>query len=89
MLMSKLRPDGVLLYHISNRYLDLEPVLAYARSLLAERPRSGGELRATMAERFPDHDAAALAYACRNRLAVNLNHEPAQQHDLVAGHTQT
>ena len=26
--LTKLRPDGVLVYHISNRYLDLKPVLA-------------------------------------------------------------
>jgi hypothetical protein len=50
--------------------VDLEPVLAFARPLLAERPRSGPELRAAMAERFPAHNAAALAFACRNRLAL-------------------
>jgi hypothetical protein len=49
--------------------LDIEPVLAFARPLLAERPRTGGELREAMAARFPEHDAAALAYACRNLLA--------------------
>jgi hypothetical protein len=47
------------------RGVDLEPVLAFARRLLAERPRTGGELRAALAERFPEHDPAALAYACR------------------------
>ncbi len=50
--------------------IDLEPVLAFARVLLAERPRGGNELRAALAERFPRHDAAALAYACRNLLAL-------------------
>jgi Winged helix DNA-binding domain len=49
---------------------DLDVVLAFARPLLAERPRTGPELRAALAERFPEHDAAALAYACRNHLAV-------------------
>ena len=49
--------------------VDLEPVLAFARTLVAERPRTGEELRAAMEERFPQHDAAALAYACRCLLA--------------------
>jgi winged helix DNA-binding protein len=49
--------------------VDLDPVLDFARELVAERPRRGGELRAALAERFPDHDAAALAYACRCLLA--------------------
>jgi hypothetical protein len=45
--------------------LDLGPALAFGRSLMAERPRTGPELRAAMAERFPDQPAPALAYACR------------------------
>jgi hypothetical protein len=52
------------------RGVDLEPVLAFARLFLAERPRTGGELRAALGERFPEHDAAALAYACRCLLAL-------------------
>lgn len=51
------------------RDVDLDAVLAFARVLLA-KPRSGGELRAALTERFPDHDASALAYACRNLLAL-------------------
>jgi len=50
--------------------VDLAPVLAYARTVLAERPLSGTELRAAFAERFPALDAVALAYACRCRLAL-------------------
>ena len=49
--------------------VDVDAVLAFARNLVAARPRSGGELRAALAEEFPDHDAADLAYACRNLLA--------------------
>jgi DNA glycosylase AlkZ-like len=49
--------------------VDLDNVLAFARPLLAERPRTGGELRADMEARFPEDDASALAYACRNLLA--------------------
>ena len=52
------------------RGVDLDEVMAFARPLLAERPRSGGELRAAMAERFPQANAAALAYACRCLLAL-------------------
>ena len=40
-------------------------MLAEARELLGEQPRTGPELRAELAQRFPDRDAAALAYACR------------------------
>jgi hypothetical protein len=50
--------------------VDLEPALAFARQLFAERPRTGPELRAAMADRFPGVDAAALAYACRNHLGL-------------------
>ncbi len=52
------------------RGIDTSPVLEFARKLLAERPATGTELRAAMAERFPGLDAAALAYACRNRLPL-------------------
>ena len=45
--------------------LDLGPALAFARSLLTEEPRTGAQLRAAMAERFPGQPAPALAYACR------------------------
>jgi DNA glycosylase AlkZ-like len=52
------------------RGVDLEPVLAFGRSRLDERPRTGQELRALFAERFPRLDAAALVYACQMRLAL-------------------
>lgn len=50
--------------------VDLDLVLGVARLLFAERPRTGLELRAALAGRFPRHDAAALAYACRCKLAL-------------------
>jgi hypothetical protein len=50
--------------------VDLDLVLGVARLLFAERPRTGLELRAALAGRFPGHDAAALAYACRCKLAL-------------------
>ena len=49
--------------------VDVETVLAFARELVAAAPRSGPQLRAALQARFPQHDPAALAYACRCRLA--------------------
>jgi hypothetical protein len=45
------------------RGVDLDPVVAFARGRLRERPYALPELRAALAERFPAHDAAALAHA--------------------------
>jgi hypothetical protein len=44
-------------------------MLRFGRTFLAE-PRTGPELRAALGERFGDDQAAALAYACRNHLAL-------------------
>jgi hypothetical protein len=52
------------------RDVDLAPVLDVARTLLADHPHNGRQLRAALAERFPGPDPAALAYACRCRLAL-------------------
>jgi DNA glycosylase AlkZ-like len=52
------------------RGVDLAPVLAFGRKRLEEAPRTPSELRAEMDRRFPDLDPAALAYACRNHLAL-------------------
>jgi hypothetical protein len=52
------------------RGTDLGPVLEFARSLLGKQPLNGSQLRAALAEQFPNHDAAALAYTCRNMLAL-------------------
>ena len=61
--------DAELARYRDLRAVDVDAVLAFARRLVAERPRSGRELRTALAERFPAHDAADLAYACRNLLA--------------------
>jgi Winged helix DNA-binding domain len=61
--------DAELARYRDLRGVDVEAVLAYARELVAERPLSGRELRAALGKRFPQHDAADLAYACRNLLA--------------------
>jgi hypothetical protein len=50
--------------------VDLAPILDVARLLLAEQAMSGPKLRAALAARFPDVDPAAMAYACRNHLAL-------------------
>ena len=47
------------------RGVDIAPVVAFARDVLAERPRTMTQLRAAIAERFPDVHAAAAAYATR------------------------
>jgi hypothetical protein len=49
--------------------VDLEPVLAFVRDLTEEQPRTGPQLRTALQLQFPDLNAAALAYACRNHLA--------------------
>ena len=61
--------DAELTRYRDLRGVDVDAVLAFARELVAERPRSGRQLRAALAERFPAHDTADLAYACRNLLA--------------------
>jgi hypothetical protein len=66
--------DAELARHSDHKHhlagVDLTEPLALARELMAESPRSGPQLRAAFAERFPDVDAAALVYACRNHLAL-------------------
>jgi hypothetical protein len=49
--------------------VEIEPVLAFAGRLLAQ-PLTGRQLRDALAERFPDLDPAALAYACRRHLPL-------------------
>ena len=50
--------------------VDLDAVMAVARELLTHSPRSTKQLRAGLGARFPDHDAAAMAFACRNLLPL-------------------
>jgi hypothetical protein len=55
-------------HHVAG--LDLEPVMTRCRELLAEQPLSMAQLRAELATTFPELNAAALAYAMRNHLAL-------------------
>jgi hypothetical protein len=57
-------------YGAALRGTDMKAVLAYARRVLEDAPRSGRQLRALLAEQFPGEDAGALAYASRNHLAL-------------------
>src|SRR5262245_589714 len=50
--------------------LDVDTLGAEATELLTERPRTPKEIGALLGERWPERDAAALAYAARNRLAL-------------------
>jgi hypothetical protein len=52
------------------RSVDLGEVVAVAEPFLAARALTGRELREALGEHFPGLDPAALAYACRNRLAL-------------------
>jgi hypothetical protein len=51
------------------RDVDLDAVMNEAADVLAV-PRSTRQLRAELAARFPQHDAAAMAFACRNLLPL-------------------
>ncbi|MFD0691469.1 winged helix DNA-binding domain-containing protein [Actinomadura fibrosa] len=48
----------------------LDAVIAHARTLLEEEPRSDKELRTLLAERFPDADAELLGFAVRCRVPL-------------------
>jgi hypothetical protein len=45
--------------------IDLDRLTVTARAILAERPRTSGELRVLLHEAFPDEDERALGYAVR------------------------
>ncbi len=50
--------------------MDVEAVLRAARELLTERPRTFGEIRGALVERFPESDERALGFTVRMLLAL-------------------
>lgn len=50
--------------------VDVAEVLSVGRALLEEEPRTQAEVRDALGARWPDRDAAALAYAVRNLLPL-------------------
>jgi hypothetical protein len=50
--------------------LDVDAVLAAGKALLEARPRTAAELRRSLGPRWPERDAAALAYAVRGLLPL-------------------
>jgi hypothetical protein len=54
--------------------LDHDELLSAARALLAEQPRTITELRTLLAQRWPNHDADAMAYTVQ--LQLSLVHVP-------------
>ncbi|TDC55756.1 winged helix DNA-binding domain-containing protein [Actinomadura sp. KC345] len=50
--------------------IDLKAVAAYVRALLEDEPRTDKEVRALLAERWPDEDAALLGWAVRCALPL-------------------
>ncbi len=67
-LEQELRSHGEHREHL--RGIDLDPVIAYAKPILTDAPRSPTELRALLAKQFPHLNSGALALACRNRLPL-------------------
>ena len=47
------------------RDVDFEPIHRAANEIMAEKPRTIAELSKLLAQRFPNHDGAAMAYGVR------------------------
>lgn len=50
--------------------VDMPAILAAGRTLLEDEPRTQADLREPLGSKWPDHDAAALAYAVRTMLPL-------------------
>jgi hypothetical protein len=64
----ELRTHGELRHQIAE--VDAEALLAVARPLLDETPRTQPQLKALLTKRFPDWDPRAMSIMCRNLLAL-------------------
>jgi hypothetical protein len=67
-LMKELKNHQQHRHHLAG--LDVGPVIAQTRALLAEQPRTMAQLRTELGTAFPELNAAALAYAMRNHLPL-------------------
>jgi Winged helix DNA-binding domain len=67
-LAGQLRRHGTYKHDLVD--VDLEAVVSHARPFIAEAPRTRGEVRAHLAERFPRWNSEALAEACRHLLPL-------------------
>jgi hypothetical protein len=52
------------------RDVDFEPIHRAANEIMAEKPRTIAELSKLLAQRFPNHDGAAMAYGVRYMAAL-------------------
>jgi hypothetical protein len=64
------REMNVKMYREALAGVDLAPIIAAGREILAAGPSSTKALRAALAARFPDVDANVLPHVCRNHLAL-------------------
>jgi hypothetical protein len=64
------RELNVKMYREALAGVDLAPIVAAGREILAAGPLSTKALRVELAARFPDVDANVLPYVCRNHLAL-------------------
>lgn len=71
MLRRMMAPGG---YGAALAGLEVDELLAVGAEMLRERPSTAAELRVALGERWPDHDATALAMVVRN--LVPLVHVP-------------
>jgi hypothetical protein len=83
---SKLGPDGVLLFHISNRYIDLHPVLGTLAEDAGLASLARDDNSVTDADRQVWKTASSWVVMVRNPAALGGLRDDADWYPLVAGH---